>query len=159
MTHYNSLYCPDYPEEPQQCWEPSHCCCQHNQQSCSPQEETRPERTQTDGADTEDAPDDVRSGAETVEAEDLNKDATEDSEGAERELDLNDHRDTGGKVSLGVPEEDLVGVLEELEISLKATSVLEQEKMEDLSRTAETETSCSVVRRRNRKKRAKKASY
>lgn len=72
---------------------------------------------------------------------------------------LHEHKDGGGKIDLGIPEEDLAGVLEELELSLKMTSMMEREKMEDLSRSTETETSCSTVRRRNKRRRAKKASH
>lgn len=106
------------------------------------------------------------------EADDLNKDAVRESDvpavseedvGPEGELGVNErvnvheHKEGGGKIDLGVPEEDLPGVLEELELSLKMTSMMEQEKMEDLSRS--TETSCSAVRRRNKRRRAKKASH
>lgn len=90
---------------------------------------------------------------------------SEDDVGAEGELGVNErvnvheHKEGGGKIDLGVPEEDLPGVLEELELSLKMTSMMEQEKMEDLSRSTETETSCSAVRRRNKRRRAKKASH
>lgn len=68
------------------------------------------------------------------------------------------HKEGGREIDLGVPEEDLVGVLEELELSLQMTSVMEQEKMEDLTRLTEKEASCSTVRRRNKRRRAKKAS-
>lgn len=69
------------------------------------------------------------------------------------------HKEGGREIDLGVPEEDLVGVLKELELSLQMTSVMEQEKMEDLTRLTEKETSCSTVRRRNKRRRAKKASH
>ncbi|XP_035520248.1 protein RIC-3b [Morone saxatilis] len=154
-----------YPEEPQQYWEPSHCCCQHH----SPQ--TEAERTQTDAADLENIPDDVTGGAEAEETEALNEDAVrecdvtavgEEDVGPESDSGVNgivrQHKDGGGQIDLGVPEEDLAGVLKELELSLKMTSMMEQEKMEDLSRSAETETSCGAVRRRSKRRRAKKTS-
>lgn len=61
-------------------------------------------------------------------------------------------------IDLGVPEEELTGVLEELELSLRMTSAMEQEKVELLSRLTETESSSGGVRRRKRRRRAKKAS-
>lgn len=66
------------------------------------------------------------------------------------------HRDGG--IDLGVPEEELTGVLEELELSLRMTSTMEQEKVERLSWLTETESSGGAVRRRKRRRRAKKAS-
>lgn len=53
---------------------------------------------------------------------------------------------------------DLAGVLKELELTLKVTSVLEQEKVHELSRPAATETSGGSVRRRNKRRKAKKAA-
>ena len=159
----------DYPEEPQQQWEHSRCCCQHSQQPHSPQAET--ERTQADGADLENLPEDVKGGAEAADgAEDLNKERESDtaavsedsvrpeSDGGFNE-DTREPKEGRGKIDLGVPEDDLPGVLQELELTLKMTSMMEQEKMEDLTRTTETETSCSTVRRRNKRRRAKKASH
>lgn len=163
----------DYPEEPQQYWEHSPCCCQHSQHH-SPQTETEAERTQADGADLENIPEDVTGGGEAEEAEALNEDAVRESDftavseedvGPERDLgvnervDVHEHKEGGGKIDLGVPEEDLPGVLKELEVTLKMTSMMEQEKMEDLTRSTETETPCSTVRRRNKRRRAKKASH
>ncbi len=164
----------DYPDEPQQYWEHSRCCCQHSQQHCSPQTETEAERTEADGADLENIPEDVTGGGEAEEAEALNKDAARESDftavseedvGPEREVgvnervDVHEHKEGAGKIDLGVPEEDLAGVLKELEVTLKMTSMMEQEKMEDLTRSTETETSGSAVRRRNKRRRAKKASH
>uniref|UniRef100_A0A8C4F3S5 Resistance to inhibitors of cholinesterase protein 3 N-terminal domain-containing protein n=1 Tax=Dicentrarchus labrax TaxID=13489 RepID=A0A8C4F3S5_DICLA len=135
----------------------------------SPQ--TEAERTQTDAADLENIPDDVTGGGEAEETEALNEDAvrecdvtavSEEDVGPESDSGVNEivrkHKDGGGQIDLGVPEEDLAGVLKELELSLKMTSMMEQEKMEDLSRSAVTETSCGAVRRRNKRRRAKKAS-
>lgn len=79
--------------------------------------------------------------------------------GVTERVNVHQHKEGGGKIDLGVPEEDLAGVLEELELSLKMTSVMEQEKMEDLTRLTEKETTCSAVRRRNKRRRAKKASH
>uniref|UniRef100_UPI0037E714A8 protein RIC-3b n=1 Tax=Semicossyphus pulcher TaxID=241346 RepID=UPI0037E714A8 len=159
----------DYHEEPQQYWEHSRCCCQHGQQPHSPQAETEAERTRTDGADLENIPEDVTEG-EAEEASDTlrESDATAASEhdveqvsdlGVIESVDVHEHKEGGGQIDLGVPDEDLDGVLQELEISLKLTTMMEQEKMEDLTQLTETETSCGAVRRRNRKRRAKKASH
>lgn len=94
----------------------------------SPQTETEAERTPS--------PHDGPGGGETEEAEHLPE---EDD--------------------LGVPEEELAGVLEELELSLKMTSMMEREKVEDLiTRSTEEGASCGAVRRRNKRRRAKKAS-
>ncbi|KAG8012341.1 Protein RIC-3, partial [Nibea albiflora] len=155
----------DYPEEPQQYWEHSHCCCQHH----SPQTatETEAERTQTDGADLENIPEDVTGGAE-----DLNKDAVSESgftavsrEDVEPESDsglnegVHEHKEGKGGIDPGVPEEDLARVLKELELELKISSMMEEEKVEDLTRSTETESPCGAVRRRNKRRRAKKASH
>ncbi|XP_074533331.1 protein RIC-3b [Halichoeres trimaculatus] len=145
----------DYPEEPQPFWTHPHCCCQHH----GPQthtEKTDTERTQADGADI---PEDATGGAEVEEAENdggvLESDLTAAPE--EAEDPQGDQHQEGG----GAAEEDLDGVLQELEVevSLKMTSVVEQEKLEDLSQVTEAEASCSSVRRRNRRRRAKKASH
>ncbi|CAJ1055939.1 protein RIC-3b [Xyrichtys novacula] len=149
-----------YPEEPQQFWEHPHCCCQHH----SPQAETNAERTQADGADLENIPEHATGGGEEEEAESVRESVDETVQpesdlGVNEGVDVHEHKEGGAHIDLGVAEEDLAGVLQELEISLKMTSVMEQEKMEDLSKTAEAETSCSTVRRRNRRRRAKKASH
>nr|XP_046250395.1 protein RIC-3b [Scatophagus argus] len=157
-----------YPEEPQQYWEHSHCFCQHSQQHHSPQTETEAERTRADGAEWENIPEDVTGGGETEEAEDLSRDAVRGSGeedvgpglegGVNENAHMHESKETGGEIDLGVLEEDLAGVLKELELSLQMTSMMEQEKMEDLTRWTEKETPCSTVRRRNRRRRAKKAS-
>lgn len=145
----------DYPEEPQQPWEhPSHCSCQQHQTA----EEA--ERTQADGADVDNLPEDVTNGAEDPNAERESDPAAVRGEEAELQREeVPEHKQGAGGIDLGVPEEELGGVLEELELTLKVTTLMEQEKMDDLSRTAETETSGSSVRRRNKKRRAKKASH
>ncbi|GAA6215308.1 protein RIC-3-like [Lates japonicus] len=166
----------DYPEEPHQYWKHSHCCCQHSQQHYSPQMETEAERTEGDGADlVEGVPaEDVMGGGEAEEPEVQSADplrepnstaVSEEGVGPESDLgvnervDLREHKEGGGKIDLGVPEEDLAGVLKELELTLKMTSVMEQEKMEDLTRPVETEPSHTQVRRRNKRRRAKKAAH
>lgn len=74
--------------------------------------------------------------------------------------------DDGAEIgfSLGVPEEtkeeELAGVLEELQLSLGMTSAVEQEEVEMLGPLTEAESSGggSTVRRRKRRRRSKKAS-
>lgn len=104
------------------------------------------------------------------EAEDLSKRAARESDltaasredvglesdlGKTEEEDMHEHRKELGQIDLGVPEEEMVGVLKELELTLRMTSVLEQ-KIEDLAQPADSETACSLVRRRNKRRRAKK---
>lgn len=164
----------DYPEEPQQYWEHPRCSCQHSQQHCSPQAEAEAKRTEDDGADVvENIPaEHIRNGGEAEEALDLSTEPVRESvftalseEGGRPESDLGINEDLGeheegeGQINLGAPEEDLTGPLKELELTLKTTSVIEQEKIEDLSGAVETESSSSLVRRRNRRRRAKKASH
>ncbi|KAM7002408.1 protein RIC-3b [Tautogolabrus adspersus] len=160
----------DYAEEPQQYWDHSDCCCQHGQQHHSPQTESDAERTRADGAELDNVSEDVTCGGEAGESESVNEDAVKESDVAVMEedvipesslsesLDVHEHTEGGGQIDLGVAEEDLAGVLQELEISLEMTTVMEQEKMEDMSKSRDTETPCSAVRRRNRRRRAKKAS-
>ncbi|KAM4572385.1 protein RIC-3b [Odontesthes bonariensis] len=155
----------DYPEEPQPQWEHSHCRCQH-----SPKEGAEAERTEGDkDCQAENLPEDMRGGGEAEGAGDLSADAgREPAFTAERDEDMTPQSDAGGRakeqeeggspVDLGVPEEDLDGVLKELELTLKATSMMEHEKIEDLTQAAETETSCSSVRRRSKRRKAKKAT-
>ncbi|XP_060892040.1 protein RIC-3b [Labrus mixtus] len=158
----------DYGEEPQQYWDHSDCCCQHQH---SPRPESDAERTRADGAERDNVSEDVARRGEAEESENVKEEAVKESDVAVMEedvapesclsesLDLHEHTERGGgQIDLGVEEEDLVGVLQELEISLKMTTVMEQEKMEDLSKSRDTETSGSAVRRRNRRRRAKKAS-
>ncbi|XP_034542102.1 protein RIC-3b [Notolabrus celidotus] len=157
----------DYRDEPQQFWDQSHCCCQHDEPHHSPHTETDAERTQADGADLENMTEDSAGGGEVEEDAVRESDLKLVLEVVEPESDLivndgedvHEHKEEGGHIDLGVAEEDLPGVLQELEISLKMTSAMEQEKMEDLSKSTEADTSCSSVRRRNRRRRAKKASH
>ncbi|XP_072242483.1 protein RIC-3b [Leuresthes tenuis] len=156
----------DYPEEPQPHWEHSHCCCQH-----SPKEGADAERTEGDkDCQVGNLPEDTRGGGEAEGAGDRSTDAVRepvftaasdedvtpqsDVGGRERE-----HEEGGSHADLGVPEEDLAGVLKELELTLKVTSMLEHEKIEDLTQAAETERSCGSVRRRSRRRKAKKATH
>uniref|UniRef100_A0A667X632 RIC3 acetylcholine receptor chaperone n=1 Tax=Myripristis murdjan TaxID=586833 RepID=A0A667X632_9TELE len=153
--------------EPAQYWEHSYCPYHHNQQS-GPQAETETERTEADGAElAENIPNDR---GEAEESEDLNKDQVredvftatgEEDTGPGGNLDKNDKdlyepEEGGGGIDLGVPEEDLAGVLKELELTLKMTSMMEQEKIQDLVEPEEMKTVCSQVRRRNKRRKAKR---
>uniref|UniRef100_A0A667XNV3 RIC3 acetylcholine receptor chaperone n=1 Tax=Myripristis murdjan TaxID=586833 RepID=A0A667XNV3_9TELE len=107
---------------------------------------------------------------EAEESEDLNKDQVredvftatgEEDTGPGGNLDKNDKdlyepEEGGGGIDLGVPEEDLAGVLKELELTLKMTSMMEQEKIQDLVEPEEMKTVCSQVRRRNKRRKAKR---
>ncbi|XP_031712962.1 protein RIC-3b [Anarrhichthys ocellatus] len=148
----------DYPEEPEQQREHSRCCCQHSQQPHSPQTET--ERTQADGADLEDAPGEVAGGGDAAEgAEDLNKGREPDFTAVSEE-DAGPERDLGANVEADASERREGAGKIEPEVTLTVTSVMEQEQVEELTGTTETEASCSAVRRRNNKRRrAKKASH
>ncbi|KAM9854914.1 protein RIC-3b [Aulostomus maculatus] len=157
----------DYPKAPHQYWEHQHCCCQRTQQPSSPPSDTDAERS----VDLmENIPVDVTDGGQVDEGDELlSSDSVKQSaytagseEDAEAEIDPdgNEEKNFGGKegghIDLGVPEEDLVGVLEELELTLKMTSVMEQEKIEDLVQPSETESVGSTMRRRNKRRRANK---
>lgn len=138
------------PEEQQ--WGHSRCCCQHR-----PQAETQ----HTDG---QKVPEDVTGGEQDLQSDVLGEPAFTagsageprpesgggETEGPPKHLD--------GRIDLGIPEEELTGVLEELELSLRMTSAMEQEKVEHLSRLTETESSGGAVRRRKRRRRVKKES-
>ncbi|XP_069384073.1 protein RIC-3b isoform X1 [Paralichthys olivaceus] len=164
----------DYPEEPQhQYWEHSRCCCQHSEHHHGPHTETEADRTEAAGGDLlENVPaEDVTGRVEAEEAEDVNTDAVRESEltaGSEEDsrlqseserVTLHQHKERGGQIDLGVPEKELAVVLKELELTLKMTTMMEQEKMEDLTRPVETEPAHSQVRRRNKRRSAKKAAH
>lgn len=102
----------------------------------------------------ENIPSDVPGGGRAEEEESAVTAAseTETSDVKEKNLDKKE----GGEIDLCVPEEDLLGVLEDLELTLKMTSVMEQEKIGNLNQPVETESACSTVRRRNKRRRAKK---
>ncbi|XP_040019335.2 protein RIC-3b isoform X1 [Gasterosteus aculeatus] len=122
----------DYTEEPQQPWEHPPCCCHHGHQA-------EAERTGADGADPEDGG--GGGGGDAADgAEDLSKEG--ESLDAEPESDSG-HNDEAERTR---------GAGEELELTLKMTYATEQEE------ATETEASCGAVRRRNKRRRAKKAS-
>ncbi|MEQ2161103.1 hypothetical protein GOODEAATRI_006285 [Goodea atripinnis] len=136
----------NYPEEPHPCWDGTQCCCQH-----SPKEESDADRTE-DVLDNqmENLPGDF------IGAGDAEPSQKESEEGIKEEELEHQHNMEGGELDLGFPEGHLAGVLKDLD--LKVTSMLEQEKVKDITRPVETETSSSSVRRRNKRRKAKKAA-
>ncbi|XP_029379077.1 protein RIC-3b [Echeneis naucrates] len=155
----------DYLEQPHDYWQHSHCCCQHGQQHNSPQMEEEAERTEADGAIlVENIPaEGMTDGGEAEEVEDPNIDAVRESDlTSAPEEEVTSQSELGGNKRVDLHENkgkaqiDL-GVLEELELTLRMTSMMEQDKIEDLRQPVETEPSQSQVRRRNKRRRAKKA--
>lgn len=114
----------------------------------------------------------IPAGGGAEEAEDLRRDTvgesvftgvSEEDEGPGSESVLNEkeheHEEEGGQNSLGVPEEGVAVVLQELELTLELeVTPRMEEKMEDFHWPVETEAASSQVRRR-KKRRAKKASH
>ncbi|XP_058501502.1 protein RIC-3b [Solea solea] len=163
----------DYPEQPHQYWEHSSCCCQHSPQTQTEAEVSEAAEAKSDLLEKIPA-EDVTGGSDTKEAEDLSTDAVRQSDftpgsdedvglqselGIKERVDLHEHKESSGEIDLGIPEEELVGVLKELELTLNVTSMIEQEKMEDLTRPVEMETAHSQVRQRSKRRRAKKATH
>ncbi|XP_034390227.1 protein RIC-3b [Cyclopterus lumpus] len=159
----------DDPEEPQQQWECSGCCCRRGDHRHGPETE----RTRADGEGEEGGGGggeggeggEGGGGEEGGGEGEASSDGAEDP-GEERESvgpeggDGADGADGAGVPEDGVPEDGFAGVLEELELTLKVTSAMERVKLEDLSRATETEASCGAVRRRNNKRRrAKRAAH
>lgn len=133
----------DFPEEPQQQWEHSHCCCQHR-----PQTETQ------QAGDGQKVPEDATVAGEQVQP-------CDDPEEPGVVAGNNDGAEAGFSVGVSDErkEEEPAGVLEELQPSLSMTSAVEQEEVEMLGPLTEAESSGgggSTVRRRRR--RSKKAS-
>ncbi|XP_043980859.1 protein RIC-3b [Gambusia affinis] len=125
----------DYPEEPSPRWDGTQCCCQH-----SPEGEPDADRTEEASDNQEE---NLLGGFKGQQSEDTEERVKEETE--------HQHNMEGAQL-------DLAGVLKELELSLKVTSVLEQEDVHELSRPAATETSGGSVRRRNKRRKAKKAA-
>ncbi|KAK5600073.1 hypothetical protein CRENBAI_009785 [Crenichthys baileyi] len=143
----------NYPEEPHLCWDGTQCCCQHSQKG------------ESDADRTEDVLDNQMENlpGDFIGAGDADETVTapsqkESEEGVKEEELEHQHNMEGGELDLGFPEGRLAGVLKELEVELKVTSMLEQEKVKDITRPVETETSSSSVRRRNKRRKAKKAA-
>ncbi|KAF7658216.1 hypothetical protein LDENG_00015700 [Lucifuga dentata] len=150
----------DYPEEPHQYWERPHCCCHHSQRN-SPQPEAQ--KTEAAGTDLEEKAEDVLGQGHHETSEDVKKDADreavmEEDAGVNEKEHVYDEEEGQGETDLDVLKGDQAGVLEEVELSLKTSSEMEQGKTESVQ-PAETETACSHVRRRNRKRRVRKDSH
>ncbi|XP_013882276.1 protein RIC-3b [Austrofundulus limnaeus] len=139
----------EYPEELHPCWEQTHCCCQH-----SPTEADQEERSETDwDKQTGNLPDDA-AGAE-------------EAQGADPSTEAVSATDTGGTPERGVVFEheeeariSVTGFQEERqdETLKEAELVPERQTSGEWVRPAATETSCSSVRQRKRR-RAKKAAH
>ncbi|XP_029952507.1 protein RIC-3b isoform X2 [Salarias fasciatus] len=142
----------DDPEESGPYWERSRCCCQHSEQHHAQQSEADGAAAEEGGLPAGGEPEEAERPRESEEVEkeiDLGEN--------EEEADLHEHREDGEPLDLGVPDQDLVGVLRELELTLRVTSMMEEEKVEDLTMPAETPG--GSVRRRNKRRRAKKAAH
>ncbi|KAM4553863.1 protein RIC-3b [Fundulus diaphanus] len=143
----------DYPEEPHPSWDGTQCRCRHSPKGAG------------DADRTGEPPDDQMQNlpGDFIGAGDAGETVPglggKEAEGGVNEEEVEHrHNMEGGRDDLGFPEEHLAGVLKELELTLKVTSMLEQEKVEELTRPAETETSGGSVRRRIKRRRAKKAT-
>uniref|UniRef100_A0A3B3X548 Resistance to inhibitors of cholinesterase protein 3 N-terminal domain-containing protein n=1 Tax=Poecilia mexicana TaxID=48701 RepID=A0A3B3X548_9TELE len=126
----------DYPEEPRPCWDGTQCCCQH-----SPEGEPEADRTE-EASDNQ--VENLLGGFKGQESEDTEERVKEE--------------ETEHQHKMESAQPDLAGGLKELELTLKVTSMLEQEKLHELNRPAATETSGGSVRRRNKRRKAKKAA-
>ncbi|XP_068452635.1 protein RIC-3b [Clinocottus analis] len=149
-----------HPEEQQQRWEHPRCCCQHGPpHHHETQTQTQTERTPADGDD----PEDVHG-----EAPDPNKEQESDppARPSEEAAGPDGEREGGAGETQpepqpqpepepepqpgGVLEDEDGVVLEELELTLRASTAMQQEKA----------ASCGAVRRRsNKRRRAKKAAH
>ncbi|XP_007566049.2 protein RIC-3b [Poecilia formosa] len=126
----------DYPEEPRPCWDGTQCCCQH-----SPEGEPEADRTE-EASDNQ--VENLLGGFKGQESEDTEERVKEE--------------ETEHQHKMESAQPDLAGGLKELELTLKVTSMLEQEKLHELNRPVATETSGGSVRRRNKRRKAKKAA-
>lgn len=132
----------DYFEDPQAYWEESDHCCPHRR------EEAEAERTQTGEADSEIIPEDV------PEVEAPSREGEEDKT-PENGVGVTERKERGDWTHLGVPEQQ-PGVLDQLELSLNVTSMLEEEKVGSFTGLTED---ISGVRRRNKRRKVKKVSH
>ncbi|RVE71286.1 hypothetical protein OJAV_G00050380 [Oryzias javanicus] len=130
QNHWN-----DYHGDQHQYWEPPHCCCQHR---------SEPE---VEGGHAQDGGEDDKE----VSSEKVSTPAANQTPEPERDLTVREEEDEAADP--GIPEEEL----EELELSLRVTSTKEQDNSEKPANT--TDTSCSSIRRRNKRRRTKKAAH
>ncbi|XP_061750461.1 protein RIC-3b [Nerophis ophidion] len=133
------------PEEEVMCARPG-CCCQH-----APQDEAAADLGEDDRSSQGDIVPEGSSGGHDADLDHAGESPGSDLK--EAHLKQEDEEEAGG-IHLGVPDEDLLGILKDLELTLKKTSAMEQEKADHPSRPGETD----AVRRRNKRRRSKKES-
>ncbi|XP_077423778.1 protein RIC-3b [Vanacampus margaritifer] len=126
----------DEEEEPCDLWERPRCCCQHP--PCGSQTQAR----EDDAHQADDEPSAGLGGEE-----DPNAKQQEVHLGEEEQRE---HERDEEQIQLGVPEEELAGVLKELELTLKMTSVIQREEMDRLETHALS--GGGPVRRRNKRR-------
>ncbi|XP_049579699.1 protein RIC-3b [Syngnathus scovelli] len=134
--------------DPHDLGEHPRCCCQHS--PCGAQTQAGEDDSSDRGENhpvsfTSTHQADKEPGAGSGGEEDLDTELEEVylSEAQQREREYEE------EIQLGVPEEELAGVLNELELTLKMTSVMEREKMDRLESSALP--GGGPVRRRNKK--------
>ncbi|KAF7199387.1 protein RIC-3b isoform X2 [Nothobranchius furzeri] len=142
----------DYPEEPSPYWEHGPCCCQHGAAEAQLERtevENLPDQVTGSGGLGADIMQEPASAADVIPQRHVE---------VEQKQDANEIKEEGGHRDPEFQEEQQAQVLQELELILKTTSVLEQGTPEDIIRPAGTQMSCGSVRRRH-KKRTKKATH
>ncbi|XP_054633480.1 protein RIC-3-like [Dunckerocampus dactyliophorus] len=149
----------DDEDGPDVMWERPHCCCQRAPQSCGSQDEAEADdrSSQVDNV-AEAAP----SGGQAVQSPGGDEDLeTEQERHLEQKQNMNEckeEEEEAGQIQLDVPNKELLGVLQELEVSLKMTSAMELEKVDHLIPPGEMDACGIAVRRRNKRRRRKKES-
>lgn len=152
-----------FPEESHHCWEEEPFCGYDHDQQTSPEEQA--ERTDVGGADQQQGgAGDVVGGAD--EGDNCNNEEEEkadlviaDEEGGvecdvgmtEEGDELHEREKGGGKGQLGVAKEEIGGMGEELEFTLKVSTTSAEEEKYSLNLPVETSTGCALVRRKNKK--------
>ncbi|XP_077373269.1 protein RIC-3b isoform X2 [Festucalex cinctus] len=130
-------------EDEQDLWDRPRCCCQHS--PCGSQTRAR----EDDGSEwVENIPADSRQDDEPSAGSGGKEDP--DTERQEVHLSEKERERDEEQIQLGAPEEELAGVLKELELTLKMTSVVQREKMERPETPALS--GGGPVRRRNKRR-------
>nr|XP_057932379.1 protein RIC-3b [Doryrhamphus excisus] len=144
-------------------WERPHCCCQQATQRSGSQDE----------AEADDRSSHVHNIPEAAPCRgETDLDHAAQSPGVDEDLEMEQdghlkqkqnmneckEEEEAGQIQLDVPDEELLGVLQELEVTLKMTSAMEKEKMDHLIRPSEMDTCGGAIRRRNKRRRSKKES-
>uniref|UniRef100_A0A1A7WIJ1 Resistance to inhibitors of cholinesterase 3 homolog n=1 Tax=Iconisemion striatum TaxID=60296 RepID=A0A1A7WIJ1_9TELE len=155
----------DYPEELPSYWEHGPCCCQHGAVEAAQVERTEAENLPDQVTGSEDLDANVIQEPASTADTDVISPSTADTDvisqrhvEVEEKQETNEIKEEGGHMHPAFQEQQ-AQVLQELELTLKSTSVLEQETPEDIIRLAGTEMSCSLIRRRNKRRRMKKATH